>query len=313
MEPLVSVVIPTRGRPLLVRKAVASALAQTLQHIEVIVVIDGTDAETQRSLSTITDPRLRVLEHSVSKGCIAARTTGIHAAQAKWIAHLDDDDEWMPQKLERQLAAVTQSAYLFPIATCYAEVQFSHAREVFPHRMPQPGEPLSEYLFVRNTLFQGEGLIQSSTVLTAKELYISVPYASEIHEDWAWLLNAIAQEGVGIEFVPETLSVWNLEALRPSLSRSIKWQESRDWIQGHRHLVTPRAYSSFLLAEVSARAAAAQAWQAFLPLLWEALRLGQPTVKDVGLFCGMWLVPPQVRGWLRANLTQPRRVATSEL
>lgn len=313
LEPLVSVVIPTYRRPLLVTRAVQSALAQTLNQIEVILVIDGPDQATREALTAIDDPRLRVIELPNNQGSCSARNTGVAAAQAKWVAFLDDDDEWMPQKLARQLEVVSSSQSPLPIATCYLVVRWPKGEEIWPRRPPAESEPLSEYLFVRNTLFQGEALIQTSTILTAKELLEKVPYRSSMqkHDDWDWLLRAISQEGVGIEFVSEPLSIWYLGENRPSLSSTYDWQSSFNWIQAARDLVTPRAYSSFILAEVSARAAQTHDWKAFWLLLGEAIRQGSPKPADLCLYFGMWLMPPQTRRWLRHVLTRkPRRLAT---
>ncbi len=309
MEPLVSVVIPTHRRPLLVKRAVQSALAQTLREIEVIVVIDGPDEVTRAILAEIDDSRLKAIELPTNQGCCAARNAGIALAQAQWVAHLDDDDEWKPQKLEVQLEAVRRSQYAFPIATCYLIARTPKGDYMLPRRLPTQSEPLSEYLFVRNTFFKGEGLIQSSTILTAKELLQKVPPKSGLkrHEDWDWLLRAVQQEGVGVEFVPEPLSIWYLGGQGPSLSRSSDWQYSFNWIQAQRDLVTPRAYSSFILAEVSSRAAIARDWKAFLPLLWEAIRFGNPKPMDLALCLGMWLIPSDTRRWLRTLLIGGRK------
>lgn len=313
LEPLVSVVIPTYRRPLLVKRAVQSALAQTINPIEVIVAIDGPNEATQEVLATLDDPRLKVIELPTNQGCAAARNAGVAVAKAKWIAHLDDDDEWMPQKLERQLEAVSNSQHAYPIATSYVVVRTPTGEGIWPRRPPSQSEPLSEYLFVRHTLFQGEGLIQGSTILTAKELLQKVPYrtSSQKHDDWDWLLRAAAVEGVGVEFVPEPLSVWYLGEHRPSLSRAYDWQYSLNWIQSQRDLVTRRAYSSFILAEVSARAAFSREWKAFLPLLWEAIRHGKPQLTDLGLYFGMWLIPSNTRRWLRNLLSKQPSVLTA--
>ncbi len=308
MEPLVSVVIPTHRRPLLVKRAVQSALAQTISCLEVIVVIDGPDETTREALAAIDDPRLSVIELPTNRGCSAARNAGVAAAQARWVAHLDDDDEWMPQKLELQLEAVKRSQYALPIATCYVIVRSPKGEGIWPRRRPRQSEPLSEYLFVRNTLFQGEGLIQSSTILTSKELLEKVPINPDVqrHDDWDWLLRASALEGVGVEFVPEPLSIWYLGENRPSLSSTNSWQRSFNWIQEKRDLVTPRAYSSFILAEVSARAARAGEWKAFWPLLWEAIQQGSPQPTDLCLYLGMWLIPTATRTRLRNLLARKR-------
>jgi glycosyltransferase involved in cell wall biosynthesis len=309
LEPLVSVVIPTYKRPQLVKRAVRSALAQTLQNIEVIVVIDGPDPVAEATLNEIEDSRLRTITLPVNQGLCVVRNTGVAAAKAQWIAQLDDDDEWFPQKLEKQLAAATSSHYRLPIVTCCLEALTPEGEFIYPRRLPNPSEPLSEYLFVRNTLFQGEGLIQASTIFTSKELLQRVPCGnpdrpgSSTHEDWEWVLKATSLEGVGVEFVDEPLSTWDLRTNASSMSRKPQWQASLEWIRGNRDLVSPRAYSSFVLAEVSAYAFVCQAWYAFFYLLVEALRFGRPQPKDILLHCAIWLVPPQVRKILRQWLT----------
>jgi glycosyltransferase involved in cell wall biosynthesis len=311
LEPVVSVVIPTRNRPELVQRAVKSALKQTLSQIEVIVVIDGADGVTSVALAELDDARLKVIELPTNQGSCFARTTGVNAASAEWIAFFDDDDEWMPEKLELQLQAAKQSQYKYPIISCYLIARTPLGESIWPRRLPQQSEAISEYLFVRNTLFQGEGIVQTSTILTSKELLQKVPFNATQHHDWDWLLQATAQEGVGIEFVPQTLCIWYLGEARPSVSRNRTWQSSLNWIKTKLNLVTPRAYSSFVLAEVGARASHARDWKAFLPLLMEALQFGKPRLKDIFLYLGMWFISPDTRVKLRGLLTRkPKALST---
>ncbi|MFL9456404.1 MULTISPECIES: glycosyltransferase family 2 protein [Nostocales] len=306
--------IPTYCRPQLVKRAVMSALAQTLKDIEVIVVIDGPQPETRTALSEIDDSRLRLIELPTNQGSRVARNTGISAASAKWLAFLDDDDEWMPKKLEMQLETARLSQFKLPIISCYLKAQTPQGDSIWPRRVPKISEPLSEYLFVRKTLFQGEGIIQSSTIFTAKELLEKVPFSIAIqrHDDWDWILRAVSVEGVGVEFVPEVLSIWYVGDARPTLSSSKNWQFSLDWIREKRSLVTSRAYSSFILAEVSARAARTGDWKAFFFLLWEAIRFGKPQLMDIFLCLGMWLIPTEKRTWLRLLLTKKPKSVSHE-
>src|SRR4051812_31649574 len=102
--PHVSVVIPTWNRPELVTRAVRSALAQIHDDLEVIVVVDGPGDHTPDELARIDDPRLRTVVLPAKGGAPNARNAGVAAAQAPWVAFLDDDDEWLPAKLEVQLA-----------------------------------------------------------------------------------------------------------------------------------------------------------------------------------------------------------------
>src|SRR4051812_32890412 len=113
--PDVSGVIPTLGRPDLVIRAVRSALTQTHDDLEVIAVIDGPDPETRAALALIDDPRLRVLGLPERGGAPNARNAGIEHARAPWTAMLDDDDEWLPTKLEVQLAIAKSARVATPI------------------------------------------------------------------------------------------------------------------------------------------------------------------------------------------------------
>lgn len=99
-----SVVIPTYERADVLPRAVDSALDQTVRDIEVIVVDDGSTDGTLTVLDAYDDPRLRVISHGTNRGANVARNTGIEHADGEFVAFLDSDDEWHPEKLERQLA-----------------------------------------------------------------------------------------------------------------------------------------------------------------------------------------------------------------
>lgn len=100
----VSVVIPTYNRASLVERAVASVCAQTLPALEILVVDDGsTDGTAERLADRF--PAVEVLRQR-NRGVSAARNLGISCGTGEWIALLDSDDEWLPEKLERQCAAL---------------------------------------------------------------------------------------------------------------------------------------------------------------------------------------------------------------
>ena len=105
-RPDVSVVIPTKNRADFLPDAVQTALAQENVDVEVIVVDDGSDDETPALLAAAAaDPRVRAVRFDPSRGQCAARNAGIEAARGAWIAFLDDDDLWAPDKLRLQLEA----------------------------------------------------------------------------------------------------------------------------------------------------------------------------------------------------------------
>ncbi|MEO6202011.1 MAG: glycosyltransferase family 2 protein, partial [Nitrospirales bacterium] len=190
VAPLISIVIPTRHRPDLVVRAVRSALGQTHQALEVIVVVDGPDDLTVESLGDIQDSRLRtkVLPHT--HGSAEARNEGVKEARGRWVAFLDDDDEWLSQKLSRQLQVAQRSSHRYPIIGCRLIVRHQMGDLVWPTRLPKPNEPMSEYLFCRTKLFGGEGILQTSAIFTAKALLKIVPFRKQAqrHDDIDWVL-----------------------------------------------------------------------------------------------------------------------------
>jgi glycosyltransferase involved in cell wall biosynthesis len=101
------VVIPTLGRWLLLEKAVATARAQTAVDVQVVVSLDGDTASKEyQAMPFLAGEDVLVLPTSERRGVAATRNAGLAVAEGEWIALLDDDDVWAPDKLERQLAAI---------------------------------------------------------------------------------------------------------------------------------------------------------------------------------------------------------------
>jgi glycosyltransferase involved in cell wall biosynthesis len=118
--PRVSVAVPTWNRAHLVERAVRSALAQTFRDFELLVVDDGSTDRTSAVVAGIADPRLRYIRHDGNGGISRARNTAISEVRGEWIAFLDDDNEWAPDYLDRQLA--------FAASRPGADVVSCHAR-----------------------------------------------------------------------------------------------------------------------------------------------------------------------------------------
>lgn len=296
-KPQVSAVIPTRHRPGSLLWAVESVLAQTHPVAEVVVVIDGPDPVTESMLTTVTDQRLRVLALPAPVGGSDARNAGVRAASGEWIAFLDDDDEWLPNKTERQLAMLPQ-AQGEPILSCRFLARTDAGARIWPERLPQPSEPLCEYLLTRHGFRRSDGMVATPTILTRRSLLCQVPFRSGLkkHQDWDWILRA-GREGARVFFSPEVLARCEMRT-RASTSRRPDWRFSLEWIQENAHLVTPRAYAGFITTHVAWQAAAQWEWRAFLPLLGDAWRNGSPRPADVLRYLGFWCVPAATRRWL---------------
>ena len=116
--PAVSVVIPAYNRAASILAAIDSVLRQTWRDFELIVVDDGSRDGTQDVVRGIDDPRLRLIETPHNMGASAARNLGIAEARADWVAFQDSDDEWLPLKLERQMARLLAPGANFVAGYC---------------------------------------------------------------------------------------------------------------------------------------------------------------------------------------------------
>ena len=124
MNAEVSVVIPTYNRAGKVCRAIESVLAQTCSTVEVIVVDDGSSDDTRQVLAEAFGHRIRYFPQ-LNQGASAARNKGIAEARGEWIAFLDSDDEWEPDKLEWQIKALEH--FRPRCGGCYTDVRlFNH-------------------------------------------------------------------------------------------------------------------------------------------------------------------------------------------
>lgn len=107
---LVSVIIPAFNAQNTLERAATSVLGQTHDRIEVIIIDDGSTDDTARIAAAIAarDSRCTLIGHDTNSGAAAARNTGIDGANGDYVAFLDADDAWHPDKLQRQLTAMAQ-------------------------------------------------------------------------------------------------------------------------------------------------------------------------------------------------------------
>jgi glycosyltransferase involved in cell wall biosynthesis len=291
-SPRVSVVIPTRNRPELVLRAVRSALGQTYRNLEVVVVVDGPDAETVKAVTDLGESRVRVRHLTESVGGAEARNVGVRAALGEWIAFLDDDDEWLPTKVEKQAEAAIKSGNPLAIVTCRILLRGSGSDSVVPHKLPAPGQPMSEYL-----LGAPRNWFQTSSYFVSRALMLLVPWTKDLKglQDYDWFLRANRYPGVTLTVVPEPLSIYYVESV-DTITRKLSWLTCYEWGQQNRSLMTPRAYSCFLSRICVNRARAQGAGlRVIARLFFEMLFEGRPDLLSIAMFFGYVTVPYQSR------------------
>jgi glycosyltransferase involved in cell wall biosynthesis len=286
--PLVSAVIPTRNRPELVCRAVRSVLSQTIREIECIVVIDGSDAATLQSLTEIEDPRLKVIALEENVGGCEARNLGAQAARGEWVGLLDDDDEWLPFRLEKQLAAVANSTEpVTVVVSRFLDRGEGDEDLLRPHIFPREGQPISDFLWCEVSWFGGiAGFPQTSTWLLRRDFLLEVPFTKglKVLQDLDWLLRGYGHQRMRVVFVPEPLTIFHNEQTRQRVTKRIDWQYSRQWAMANRHLFTKKAFGFFLVIYcLNPAAQQGAAWPDLRRLLQDSRSFGKITPKLIVL------------------------------
>ncbi len=150
--PKVSVVIPTYNRVDLLRPAIVSVLNQTFQDFEIIIVDDGCTDSTSDLVSAFNDARIKYIRHEINKGGSAARNTGILNSKCEFIAFLDDDDEWLPEKLDMQIKVIEESLpRVGGVYTSYIVVDRTDGT-IIARKIPTKKGDLSTNLLVNNCI-----------------------------------------------------------------------------------------------------------------------------------------------------------------
>ena len=305
-SPLVSVVIPTRNRAALLTRAVASAREQTYTNLEIIVVIDGPDEETADYLSSLKEDRIKIVALKESVGGSDARNAGVTAGSGKWVAFLDDDDEWLKDKIARQIELAERDGDESSVIACKVIGRYPRQDYIWPRRVPAPFEPLCEYLFNRRSLFRGEGQLQTSMLLVSRAMMLSLPFRSGLkkHQDTDWYIRAAAVPGCRVLFVEDPLAIWYLGEARDSIVRSFDWERSWRWLLSVESLLTRRAFAGFIATQLIGEATAQGCTYNAAPfLLRQMFSRGRPRMMDCLLFLGNGLFRPSLRGKLRRLLS----------
>ena len=133
MSQLISVIIPTYNRVNLLSRAIQSVIEQSIPPSEIIVVDDGSTDQTETMIAT--EFPTVIYYKQLQQGVSAARNKGIQLAQNPWLAFLDSDDQWLPEKLAQQQHAIAQNATM---KLCHSdEIWIRNGQRVNPHRKHQ--------------------------------------------------------------------------------------------------------------------------------------------------------------------------------
>ena len=297
-----SVIIPTHNSRRFLEDAIHSVLEQTFQDWELILVDDGSTDDTGEMAAELADPRIRyVYQHN--RGSPAARNTGLKLARGEYIAFLDADDLWLPDKLEKQVAYLDSLPSTVGLVYSNYEMWNPESRArlgPFPgvHGRPR-GRVLSHLLrpgsffihpcasLIRREVFDTVGLFDESLrTFEDWELWVRIAAAYEIEAQDA-VLTLYGQHPNQQTKDVEQMYLYGVEAKLKVLRSHILGPEDRRSLR--RYLARHHCSYGVELLGIGKRG---EAWKAFL----RSLRL-QPGARETYIHLGLPLLSPRLYRW----------------
>jgi glycosyltransferase involved in cell wall biosynthesis len=251
----VSVIVPTTGRPELVR-ALESVARQDLDAaIEIIVVVDA--AQMPDVINHLpTGIAVSVVSTGGGAGGSAARNLGVDRASGRWIAFLDDDDTWDRTKLSRQVAfaAYRSGTEAWPIVCSRVRQQAPAGNAAaitgVPARIYDGTTEASEYLFRRRRPGSRRATIHTSSILVDGRLARAVRWDDRLarHQDWDWVIRASRHQHAALHQMPDELVTVYL-GTKGSISAKPDWASSLAWARQVLQINGSRTYVDFLMGQ----------------------------------------------------------------
>jgi glycosyltransferase involved in cell wall biosynthesis len=241
----VSVIIPSYNSKNTIVRAIDSALNQSIPPDEVIIVDDGSNDGTSLIDFSAIDLRIKFVAHSKNRGGSAARNTGIDMARGNWVALLDSDDIWLPNKLQRQFEALSLSMNSDKVfCSSNVLVRVEKKKDVLHNKMPPGERDLSEYFLIDG------GTLQTSTLMLSAALARRVRFNENLarHQDWDFVIRLI-HSGAELIYIHEPLVIYDandgpdkVSSARRSIRPSLEWLKNAD---SH---ITPKARHHYYLS-----------------------------------------------------------------
>jgi teichuronic acid biosynthesis glycosyltransferase TuaG len=185
---LISIVTPAWKAESFIANTIASVRAQTYTNWEMIIVDDCSPDDTSKAVSEIAqnDERIKLVRHSVNGGPSAARNTGVSHANGRWIAMLDSDDSWLPNKLEKQINFQKNLG---------CKLTYTSYRRIFPQE-----NKVGDFVRVPETItyaqLLGNTAIATSTVMIDRKLAGDIHFKKIYYDDFGCWLDSLRDGSV---------------------------------------------------------------------------------------------------------------------
>jgi len=243
MQPRFSVIIPAFNRAYIIATTLRSVVAQDFENYECIIVDDGSSdvEELEEAVAMICDSRFRVVRRENGGGG-AARNTGIDEATGEYIAFLDSDDLFLPDKLstanEKLLGACTSSTDVL-----FSQVIVNRGLDkswIKPSRAPKRGERIDEYLITN------QGFIQTSTIVVDRLIAKSVRFDESLPfgQDTDFCIR-LAASGCTFTMLDAPLVIWRDDSAANRVSSNRRHESILEWTDRNRLIMTTRSYHAY--------------------------------------------------------------------
>lgn len=243
--PLLTIIIPTYNRPKLVLDAVQSALEQTFQDIEILVVDDASTEPIQ-----VPDhPKIRLIRLSSGRGGAGARNVGTEAARGRWITYLDDDDRLLPHMAQVSLEAIEKTILPPPVSVISGIEVVNSQGQVLGKRFPPPCRMRGAH-FSLEDLEPGKSYNTKQTLVVERETILKMggwdeAFRSRVHSELFLRLNLICSI-LGLETI--TYQLYAHEGERVSRNCDLRQESFNRLIDKHKELFEahPKMFADFL-------------------------------------------------------------------
>jgi len=283
--PLVSVIIPTYNRCNHLKRAIESVLAQTYEPFEVIVVDDASTDETPEMVLEIEDDRIKFIRHETNRHVSAARNTGITHANGDYLAFLDDDDVWYPEKLIKQCQLLQRTPDSTKFVYCWMDIY--DGENIVDELCPE----LSGDIFLKT--LPSQPITNISTLLVEREAIEQVGNFDESlprGNDGDFIRRL--SKSYTVDYVPERLvrynagehhriTSWESEDIRNAIrGQRVKFEKFGETLDAHPEL------AARINAKIAVRHCQLGEWKTAFQYYWRAMRAApfSPTLhKEVGV------------------------------
>lgn len=232
MRKTVAVVIPTFERPDFLEGAIETALGQTYEDIEVVVVDDGSSERYAEEIVAEFPETVRCIRHKKNKGLSAARNTGVHESESKYIAFLDDDDRWHREKISRQVDTLDRDDTA-GIATCLVAA-ITPDNELIHCEQSAPSGDCSDSIVISNHIGT------PSRVLVRRDAFENIDGFDEslpTKQDWDFYIR-ICQQWT-IASVPDPLCFRTVHQSMSSSTNALK-RDKQAVLNKHEQMIRER-------------------------------------------------------------------------